>query len=162
MGTQRLLVFPDTTIPHPGGFQVPVWDPTMSEEKSILCVEDHEDTRTLLAILLELLGYTVLTATTVSDGLRIAVRSRIDLFLIDTWLPDGSGIDLCRRIRAVDPSAPILFVSGVGDKATREEAMAAGAQAYMLKPTDFFEFGETIGRLIRESKAAKRSAGSVE
>ena len=78
----------------------------------------------------------------------VGTGNTVDLYLLDTRLPDGSGIDLCRQIRSEDLYSPIIFYSGEARPEMIEEAMKAGAQAYLKKPIDPFEVGETIAGLI--------------
>ena len=59
---------------------------------------------------------------------------RFDLYLLDALLPDLDGFELCRRMRGLDAHTPILFFSGAGYDADRKRGMAAGADAYVIKP----------------------------
>ena len=115
----------------------------------VLCVEDDEDTCTMLRDLLGLIDCEVTTAATAAEALELIARGRFDLYLLDNWLPGGSGVGLCREIRRSDPSTPILFYSGAGLDSEREEALAAGAQAYLVKPGDVALLVETVRRLLR-------------
>jgi DNA-binding response OmpR family regulator len=121
------------------------------EQKSkghILCVEDDEESITMLRTLLELYGYKVSPASSLTEGLRLAVNEKFDLYLLDDWLPDGIGIDLCKKIRDFDSRTPILFYSAVAGKDAREEAINAGAQEYLLKPEDIATLETRIAQLI--------------
>ena len=64
----------------------------------ILCVEDDEDSSLMMKVLLGMWNYEVVLAPTAADGFRLAQSERFDLCLLDTSLPDESGVDLCRRI----------------------------------------------------------------
>jgi two-component system, OmpR family, response regulator len=101
--------------------------------KSIVCVEDDLDTCEFLSILLReyRFDYFHSLATAVPELDRQA-----DLYILDNWLPDGSGVDLCRRIRERYPLAPIIFTSAVAGRTHISEAMDAGADRYLLKPCD--------------------------
>ena len=85
----------------------------MQAEKNrrILYIEDHEDTRELVTLLLAQKSYKVITGSTIESGVALAGAEKFDLYLLDSWLPDGSGLDLCRRIRQFDQTTPILFYS---------------------------------------------------
>jgi len=115
----------------------------------VLCVEDDQDTCTMLVGLLGLVHCQVFTAGTTAEALELIARGRFDLYLLDNWLPGGSGVELCRRIRQSEPSTPIVFYSGAGLESEREEALAAGAQAYLIKPGDIALLVETVRRLVR-------------
>jgi len=124
-----------------------------SPQWRILCVEDHPETRDLLKLLFNLQGYEVAFATTLAEGLRLAQSERFDLFLLDNWLPDGMGIELCRQIREFDHETPIVFYSLWDTKADRQRGLEAGAQAYVGKLRDSEALVQTIARLIEERAA---------
>ena len=114
----------------------------------VLCVDDDEDTCTMLCGLLGLIDCLAETAGTAAEALELIARRRFDLYVLDNWMPGGSGVELCREIRRSDPSAPVVFYSGAGLESEREEALAAGAQAYLVKPGDVGALVETIRRLL--------------
>lgn len=117
--------------------------------KRVLCVDDDEDTCSMLRSLLGLVGCEVCSAATAAEALDRIAGERFDLYLLDNWLPGGSGVDLCRRIREADASTPIVFYSGAGQEWEREEGLAAGAQAYLRKPAEVAALVETVTRLLR-------------
>jgi DNA-binding response OmpR family regulator len=102
------------------------------ERKRILLVEDEEDTRELAALTFE--EYTLVCAGDFDEGLLAARRRYFDLYILDNWLPSGSGVELCRIIRAFDPHTPVLFCSAAAYAHDIREAMRAGAQSYLVKP----------------------------
>ena len=112
----------------------------------ILFVDDHADTRVMIAALLGSKGYEVATAEDCEGGLRLA-GGGFDLILLDYRYGDGTGAELCRMIRRSDPRTPILFFSGVDPK-LQSEALSCGAQGYVLKP-DFDGLRREIGRVLR-------------
>jgi DNA-binding response OmpR family regulator len=124
-------------------------------QRRILFIEDHDDTRELIKFVLESSGYSVTSDATVAAGLRYAAASKFDLCLIDNWLPDGAGVELCEQIRAFDSLTPVLFYSGTASDADRMFAMQAGAQGYLEKPCSFVELIRTIESLI--AQATQRS-----
>src|SRR5215831_21103382 len=128
--------------------------------KRILCVDDDIDTLALYAMMFY--DYEVLTETTVAETLMRARNCLVDLYLFDAWLPDGSGLGLCREIRKFDPNTPILFVSGAVDQSKQDEAMRAGAQAYLIKPVAMFDLQATADALIRQAICRSLEARSIE
>jgi DNA-binding response OmpR family regulator len=88
----------------------------------------------------------------------LAVSQQFDLYLLDSWLPDGSGLDLCKRIRTFDTATPILFYSAAAYEADREQALKSGAQAYLVKPSHPSELCNLVTSLI-ESHRRVRAAG---
>ena len=117
--------------------------------RRVLCVEDDADTCMMLRDLLGLIDCEVTTAATAAEASELVARGRFDLYLLDNWLPGGSGVELCREIRRSDPSTPVVFYSGAGLDSERDEALAAGAQAYLVKPGDVSLLVETVRRLLR-------------
>ena len=102
--------------------------------RRILCVEDNQDTCEVVGFIFR--EYEMVFAGTVKDAVPHIENEKFDLYMLDNWLPDGSGIELCKRIRAKNPDAPIIFTSAVGMKHDVEQAMAAGADRYILKPVE--------------------------
>jgi two-component system KDP operon response regulator KdpE len=96
-------------------------------------------------------GYEVETATTAQEALTAAALRPPDAVILDLLLPDGSGTEIARELRAWS-EAPIVLVSAVGDEAEKIAALDAGADDYVTKP---FAIGELLARL----RAALRRAG---
>ena len=126
--------------------------PSMSQRKRILCVEDHADTSALLKTILEQDGYEAVAASTVAEALELARNAGFDLYLIDRWLPDGEGIELCRMIRTFDSNTPIVFLTADARETTRVQAMAAGAQGYMVKPGEPGQLEQLVSTLTLQMK----------
>jgi DNA-binding response OmpR family regulator len=116
------------------------------ERKRILLVEDYEDTRNLAT--LALTGYRLICARDFNEGLRLARQRYFDLYILDSWLPDRSGVELCRAIREFDPHTPVLFYSAAAYARDIEEALRAGAQDYLAKPVTPDNLREAVARLI--------------
>ena len=109
----------------------------MEEKKChILCVEDDRDTCELLTRVLGSSGYEVEPAFTFADALTKALAGEFDVYLLDNKMPDGSGVDLCRRIREFDTETPIIFYSADAFPDAIKEALQAGANDYLVKPVD--------------------------
>ena len=100
----------------------------------LLCVDDDRDTCEMLTLLLGQAGYAVEHALSVGDGLAKVRRGGFDLILLDWSLEDGTGLDLCRQIRAFESRTPIVFYTGEIDDHAIEMAIRAGAQKYLIKP----------------------------
>lgn len=114
--------------------------------KVILCVEDNKDNCELIALLLA--EYEVVFAQTVAEALQLFAERRFDLCLMDNWLPDGSGIELCRAIRLKDADVPIVFVSGVDSKPEIQKAHDAGAVQYLVKPYEPEKLRQVVKQLL--------------
>src|ERR1043165_3710408 len=89
----------------------------------VLYIEDHEDTRELVTLVLEQRSYEVVTGATIETGVALAASQHFDLYLLDSWLPDGSGLDLCLEIREFDRATPIVFYSAAAYEIDRNEAL---------------------------------------
>src|SRR5262245_9166659 len=115
------------------------------ERKRILMVEDHEDDWEMVE--LKLSEYKLTFAGDFDKGLRLARRGYFDLYILDNWLPGGSGISLCRAIREFDPYTPILFYSAAAYERDIQEALRAGAQAYLVKPVKLSDIERMVAKL---------------
>ena len=118
----------------------------LSGDQRVLCIEDDLDTCEYLAILLSEFRFEF--AHTVSAALASIKGAEHDLYILDNWLPDGSGIDLCRAIRQANASTPILFTSGSSSQNEIDEALGAGADQYLLKPYEPDQLKEIVKELI--------------
>lgn len=102
----------------------------------ILVTEDEPDTRALLELVLRAAGCEVISTDNSDQALQLAKTNSLDLYLLDNWMANVSGIDLCRKLREFDEQTPILFYSGAAYESDKKEALAAGAQGYLVKPCD--------------------------
>ena len=118
----------------------------------VLYIEDHEDTRELVTLVLEQKCLEVVTGSTIQSGVVLARAQKFDLYLLDSWLPDGSGLDLCRRIREFDNATPIIFYSAAAYESDRVEAIRSGAQAYLIKPSHPSELCRLVTSLIESHR----------
>jgi DNA-binding response OmpR family regulator len=114
----------------------------------ILYIEDDEDTRELVTYVLAMSNYEVVAAANYDDALLLARTNRFDLYLIDNWMSGGSGIDLCKKLREFDTWTPILFYSGAAYERDKQQAFAAGAQGYLVKPAEPNDLIEEVSRII--------------
>jgi len=126
----------------------------MSEIKCrILYVDDHEDSSEMFKLVLSESDYEVHTAQTMDEAIQIAKTHDFDLYVLDKRLPDGSGMDLCRVLNQLTPGVPCIFYSGDAYEIQRQEALAAGAHAYIPKP-DVEALIETVHKLLSERECA--------
>ncbi|HZS04034.1 MAG TPA: response regulator [Blastocatellia bacterium] len=116
--------------------------------RHVLCVEDHQDTSDLVSLWLGMNGYRVTTAGTVAEALRLARSNSFDLYLLDSRLPDGTGEELCGKIREFDPDTPVVMHTGDGCEETRLRLLDSCAQAFVTKPSDPEVLTETVTELI--------------
>ena len=100
--------------------------------KRILIVDDEENIGRSLRLILEREGYAVSICHTAGEAR--AWGTRADAFMVDVRLPDASGMDVLRHIRAAEPQAPVIMISGHGTIADAVEATRAGAFDFLEKP----------------------------
>ena len=120
----------------------------MPVKHKILLVEDHEDTSDLMVLILSQLDYDVATAASIASAMALAATGDFDLFVFDSMLPDGSGTDLCKHIRQLNNSTPILFYSAMAYEHDKHEALMAGAQRYLVKPVESDVFCRTVTEML--------------
>jgi PAS domain S-box-containing protein len=137
----------------------------MERPSTILNVNDDEATRYLLSKMLKSGGYAVAEAATGAEALAAVARSRPDLVLLDVKLPDLSGLEVCRRLKA-DPATATLLV--VHTSAThpssgrRAEGLDSGADAYLAQPVDRVELLATVRALLRTRQAEALERRALE
>ena len=119
----------------------------------ILLVEDHRDTRQVLARLLTRFGYQVDTANDARTGRERAWSAKFDLVISDIGLPDGSGLDLVQAIHARQ-AVPAIALSGYGAESDRQQSRRAGYSEHLVKPVESARLRETIERLTAEQPVA--------
>ena len=131
---------------------------------TILVVEDDDATRTFLADNLTADGFELLVADCARDGARLMETKFPDLALIDVGLPDGSGLDLVRRVREadglasrVDPRTPLLVISGRDGELDRIRGFERGADDYVCKPFSYPELRCRVAALLRRSGQRPRT-----
>jgi len=115
----------------------------------ILVVDDHPETRQLVARHLERASHAVTAAGSCSQALSAISEARFDVLVLDVMLPDGSGIDLCARLRAERVEAPILLLTARGSVRSRVEGLEAGADDYLGKPFALSELRARVTALGR-------------
>ncbi|WP_435017218.1 PAS domain S-box protein [Tundrisphaera sp. TA3] len=115
---------------------------------SILVVEDEDSTRRLMARLLRGHGHTITMAGTIEEAASEAERGRFDLIISDIGLPDGSGLELMRRIVAMKGAVPAIALTGYGMEEDIVRSREAGFTAHMTKPIDFTKLEAMIRQLV--------------
>jgi len=100
----------------------------------VLYVDDDRDSFEMLKVMLDMSQIEVAPARSMFEALTHASSERFDLYLLDSGLPDGDGVTLCRTLRAAHPTIPVLFYSGNAHPEEIKMGMAAGAEAYITKP----------------------------
>jgi DNA-binding NarL/FixJ family response regulator len=109
----------------------------METRRSIVVVEDHPTVREGLCLVLEREGYAVVArAGTAEEGHAAIVETNPSVALVDVDLPDGSGVELTRRLLRRDARFGVLLYTGLADPGVLEDALASGARGFTLKTSD--------------------------
>jgi CheY-like chemotaxis protein len=118
--------------------------------RTILVVEDYEDVRGMLKILLESEDFHVLEAATGAEALKAVKNGRPDVILMDLALPGVDGFETIRRIRKIDgfQNTPIIVLTAYSGRSIYESALRAGTNYFMAKPIDFDELSDLLTQLL--------------
>ncbi len=106
---------------------------------NILLVEDHEDSRVVLANLLIHCGHEVASAANMQDALRLLENLRFDVLVSDIGLPDGTGLELVVEAKKRQPWKKTVALTAHGRSKEKELGLQAGFDEYLTKPFDFHQ-----------------------
>lgn len=126
----------------------------------VLYLDDNPSNVKLMRMVMSMRGDTVLSVA--ADGARGLARARsepFDLVLVDLYLPDARGDEVLRQLRSDETTAslPAVVVSAEDDVTVVQEAMEAGADAYITKPFDIAELLEVVDGLLAQPVQPKNS-----
>ncbi len=120
----------------------------------ILVAEDDPHIRQGLADVLESEGYKVETAVNGGEALRAYAPGRFGLLLLDIMMPERSGYDVCRAVRAIDAATPIILLTAKGEEIDKVVGLELGADDYITKPFGVRELLARIAAVLRRSRPA--------
>jgi two-component system, OmpR family, response regulator CpxR len=126
----------------------------MKPKRTILCVDDHEQSLSIRKVLLETRGYRVIACSTAEEALEHFRKGGIDLVLTDLIMPGVDGSKLIEEIKAISPQTPAILLSGkvkIYDKDTQADIFLAKG---MYAPADLLE---RIRLLLVRKRGPKRS-----
>ena len=126
-------------------------DSVNTSQRSVLVVEDHDDTRIMLRTMLELWdGIAVVEAENGAMAIALATNVHVDLILMDTDLPVLDGYAATSRIREHTSTheIPIVMMSGHAEPAAQKRAFAAGCTEYLVKPFSMNGFDSMVKRYL--------------
>ena len=108
------------------------------DPRSILVVDDNEDIRNLLSLVLQKEGYEVFLAPNGSEALEIIKNNRLDLILLDVMMPELSGLEVLSNIRGNKDnkisSIPVMMITAASTVSDIDAAIEIGASSYIIKP----------------------------
>jgi DNA-binding response OmpR family regulator len=142
--------------------------PQPRADAMVVVCEDDQPTLELLCDHLEADRFRALPAPSASDALRLCHFKQPDLLLLDLRLPDASGLDVLREIRAsegatgrYDPGLPVIILSGRGTDADRVRGFAEGADDYVVKPFHYQEVAARIRSVLRRRDSRRQGPRRV-
>ncbi|KIL45840.1 response regulator transcription factor [Jeotgalibacillus soli] len=130
----------------------------MQEKEKILIVEDEEKIARVLELELEYEGYEVTKAATGFEGLEKYRAQEWDLVLLDIMLPEMSGIEVLRRIRADQKLTPVILLTAKDSVEDKVSGLDLGANDYMTKP---FQIEELLARIRAALRLRPARAGEI-
>ena len=119
--------------------------------EKILLVEDDRPTAQVIKDALAGGDYDITHAGSCEEGLRVFKSLKPALVVLDVGLPDGSGFDVCRKIRS-DPrlgATPVVILTGKSDFQDKSSGFEAGADHYLVKPLQITELRLWVGALLK-------------
>ncbi|MBB4929660.1 two-component system OmpR family response regulator [Lipingzhangella halophila] len=131
---------------------------TTSTAPRVLVVDDEDYLADLVATALRYEGFTTVTAGTAAAAASEYARFRPDLIVLDVMLPDGSGVDLCRRLRAGARDVPVVFLTARDSTADRVAGLTAGGDDYVPKPFSLEELVARVRAVLRRTGNGTRTS----
>jgi CheY-like chemotaxis protein len=124
--------------------------PANSNRRRVLVVDDHEFNLKLLARLLELEGHEVRSADSLAAAERALAEEQPAMIVLDLHLPDGSGLDLTRKLKShpLTASIPIVACTAAAMQADEDQALEAGCDAFVSKPIDTRRFSTIVSSML--------------
>ena len=121
----------------------------------VLVAEDDPHIREGLVAILRAEGYSTLAAANGTEALDLFRRERADLVCLDVMMPGLSGYDVCRKIRELDATVPLIFISAKSEEIDRVLGLELGADDYVVKPFGVREVVARIRAVTRRYHAAR-------
>ncbi|MFZ5893049.1 MAG: ATP-binding protein [Myxococcota bacterium] len=139
--------------PEPRRYEVESAAPSSVAFETVLVCDDDDGVRQLIADVLALRAYHVLTAKDGRDAIELARqhRGRIDLLVSDVVMPGMSGVDLAKALRELDPCLRVLFVSGYSDDPTQLSNPLAAHTHFLSKPFSPGELTQAVCRILESA-----------
>ena len=125
---------------------------------TLLVVDDEANIRLAFRRAFRDTGIEVRDASTAAEALDALAREPADVVVLDVHLPDATGLETFRRVRAVDPRVPVILVTGHGTTDLAIEAMKEGAYDYLLKPLELGDLRVLIDRAVQSAELMRKPA----
>lgn len=124
----------------------------MTAEASILVIDDEENLRRTLALILQREGYTVSTAGNVQEARRCLQADSFSLVFLDLKMPDANGMTLLPELHERFPRMPVLVLTAHDKLDAALEAVRGGARDYLLKPVDPTVIIQRVREVLAEGR----------
>lgn len=118
-------------------------------KRRILCAESNKDVGDLIALMLSRKGYEVESVRTGADCLKLASTDRFDLYILNDNYIDCDSLELCRQLREIDPTTPVLLFSLESSGPRQQRPLQGGVKIYKSKTSDFVSLVQTIDGLLQ-------------
>lgn len=115
---------------------------------SALVVDDEEPVRRFVDRALRAAGYTTVTAGGGAEALTVAAENHFDILVTDLMMPEMTGDELARRLRALHPSMKVLYLTGFSDRLFKEKATLWQDEAFLEKPATLRGLLEAVSLLL--------------
>lgn len=132
-----------------------------TQAHQILVVDDDAEIRKLLARYVSEQGFRVLLASNCAEVREKIVTHQVDLMILDVMLPDGSGLDLCRDLRAARSSIPIILLTALQEDIDRIIGLEIGADDYLGKPFNPRELVARVRAVLRRGINSRPDTGGA-
>ncbi len=125
-------------------------------------MDDDEKVRELLHVMLRREGHHVITASSGQKGIELFRRERPHITILDFEMPDRDGLAVLREIRAVDPRAPVIMLTGAGTDERKQQARELGVTEFLAKGFSLHELGAALSLVLLSAdqdtrKSARRA-----
>ena len=138
----------------------------MTQASKVLVVDDEDAGRFVKGQILRRAGFSTIEASTGGDALALAAAEHPDLIVLDVNLPDISGLEVCRRLRASETGPPALQILQISNTAVtpvdRVRGLEQGADVYLTEPVDGSVLVATVHALLRVRQAEAALAAALE
>jgi DNA-binding response OmpR family regulator len=119
--------------------------------RTIAVIDDDESLRDTIAVLLENEGFQTVLAADGRSGYEMVLRHKPDLAIVDLRLPEMTGVEVCKQLRASNDKTPIIILSAVGEEVDKVLLLEVGADDYVVKPFGTRELLARIRAVLRRS-----------
>jgi CheY-like chemotaxis protein len=119
-------------------------------QTTVLVAEDDKLIRTIFVEIVKGEGFDVVEAEDGQSAFDLVTSRKIDMIISDMKMPEMSGFDLLVAVKKTHPEIPVTVITGFNSEYREEEALAAGADAYITKPFKVADVVETLRRMYRK------------